>query len=467
MRTRLAAGLAVPLLVLLPAAAAQAAPVDDAASALEKGPGVYVDPQVTSSLSVDWDRVRDAVEAAGTPVFIAALPDANKSATDLHLHTLIDDVGKKGTYVVVGSSSGSVADDLPKVSAAQAWSQAVSAHGGDRTAILLDFVDAVRAEAGSSSSGSSGSSGGGGGTAAGVLVGGIVVLGGGAGLLALRASRRRRRQEAEAFAEVHGAAEEDVTALGEDIARLDVPDSADDATRTDYTGALDAYDRAKQALAASTHVAELQAVTSALEEGRWRMECVRARLAGKPVPERLPPCFFDPRHGPSVTQVSWAPAGGAAREVPVCQADADRIARGEDPQTRQVLVQGSPVPYWNAGPAYAGYSGGFYGGWGGGGFLSGLLLGEVLSGGGGWGGYGYGPGWGGGYAGDGGAGSDGGNGGGDFASGFDFGGSGWGGDSGAGDSGGGGFDFGGGGGGDFGGGGGDSGGGGSDGGGGW
>jgi hypothetical protein len=193
-------------------------------------------------------------------------------------------------------------------------------------------------------------------------------------------------------------------------------------------------------------------VTEALEEGRWRMECVRARLAGKPVPERLPPCFFDPRHGPSVTQVAWSPDGGAPRQVPVCAMDAERVARGLQPQAREVLVGGSRVPYWSAGPAYAPYAGGFFGGWGGGSFLSGLLLGEVLAGPGmggfgGFGGYGYGPGWGGGYEGGGyagGSGDGGGDGGGgDFAGGFDFGGGGW--DGGGGDLGGGG-DFGGGGG---------------------
>ena len=181
---------------------------------------------------------------------------------------------------------------------------------------------------------------------------------------------------------------------------------------------------------------------------------MRARLSGQPLPERRPPCFFNPQHGPSATDVSWAPPGGAPRTVPVCTADADRLARGDDPDERLVGVGGSRVPYWQAPVYYRPYASGFFGGWGGGSFLGGLLLGEMLGGPGlgfgGWGAYDA-------------AAYDGfsdsswqGAGGGDFASQFDVGGGSFGGGgdfSGGFDSGGGGWDGGGGGGGDAGGGG--------------
>jgi hypothetical protein len=158
------------------------------------------------------------------------------------------------------------------------------------------------------------------------------------------------------------------------------------------------------------------------------------------LPERRPPCFFDPRHGPSVADVEWAPPGGAPREVPACAADTERIRNGLEPSTRQVLVDDRQVPFYQA-PAYYGpWYGGFFGG--GGGFLSGLLLGNLLGGFGGygWGGFGglggYGDGgYNGGDGGDGGNGGDGGDfGGGDWGGGGDFGG----GDFGGGDFGGGG-----------------------------
>ena len=85
-------------------------------------------------------------------------------------------------------------------------------------------------------------------------------------------------------------------------------------------------------------------------------------------------------HGPSTTDAEWAPPGGSPREVPVCAADAQRIAEGYEPDARQVAIGGQSMPYWNAGPALApgpaassavgccpGYSmlgGAMFGGWG-------------------------------------------------------------------------------------------------------
>ena len=61
------------------------------------------------------------------------------------------------------------------------------------------------------------------------------------------------------------------------------------------------------------------------------MAAARAHLAGRDEPERRPPCFFDPRHGPSVADVEWQPELGEPREVPVCAADAARLEAGEEP----------------------------------------------------------------------------------------------------------------------------------------
>ena len=48
--------------------------------------------------------------------------------------------------------------------------------------------------------------------------------------------------------------------------------------------------------------------------------------------------------------------------VPACEADAQRVERGEDPEAREVTVGGQRMPYWAAGPMYAPFMGGFYGG---------------------------------------------------------------------------------------------------------
>jgi uncharacterized membrane protein YgcG len=261
----------------------------------------------------------------------------------------------------------------------------------------------------------------------------IIVLIVGAAVWAFSAwSTRRRRQEEEAasLAAVRGTTGEDVTRLGEDVAALDTATAGtalDEATTQDYRRALDAYDSAKSALERMQRPEDARAVTEALEDGRYAVACVRARLAGEPIPVRRPPCFFNPQHGPSTEDVEWAPPGGLPRQVPVCAADAERVKLGAEPDTRKVLVGNTRRPYWEAGPAYSPWAQGYFGGYAMSGLLPGVLLGAVLgSSFGGWDG-GYegsgddGDGGDGGDAGDGGESGDGDFGGGDFGGG-DFGG---------------------------------------------
>ncbi|MYU17195.1 hypothetical protein GTZ78_42570, partial [Streptomyces sp. SID8361] len=105
-----------------------------------------------------------------------------------------------------------------------------------------------------------------------------------------------------------------------------------------------------------------------------------ARREGRPLPQRRPPCFFDPRHGPSVRDVPWAPLGGTRRSVPACAADATRIDDGAEPDARTVPVGGDRRrPYWEAGPAYGPWASGYFGGYGSM-LLPGLLIGTLLGG---------------------------------------------------------------------------------------
>lgn len=200
------------------------------------------------------------------------------------------------------------------------------------------------------------------------------------GLMLVSRTRGRRRL-ARQMAELKDSVQEDVTRLGEDIAALDLrvtDPGLDPAAREDYARALDSYDAAKAAVAAARRPEDMREVTSALEDGRYHMAAVRARLAGEPVPERRPPCFFNPQHGPSARDVVWAPPGGTPREVPACAADAEAVEGGADPDARLVPVGGTRRPYWDAGPLYAPYAGGYYRGFGGVDLLSGMLIGTTL-----------------------------------------------------------------------------------------
>lgn len=260
-------------------------------------------------------------------------------------------------------------------------------------------------------------------------------------------SRRRHTQALEArrtddLTAVRKVADEDVTRFGEELQRLDddlLTATLDEPTRQDYQRALDSYESAKDSVARVTRPDEVRHVTEALEDGRYAVACVQARVAGRPLPARRPPCFFNPSHGPSTTDIDWAPAGGAPRQVPVCAADADRVAQGAQPDVRTVPYGVGRVPYWQGGPAYSPWATGYFGGYAASGLVPGFLLGTLLTP--GIGGWGDGWGWGdGGDASD--AGSDGDWGGSD-AGGGDFGGGDAGGgfDFGGGNDGGGGFDF--------------------------
>ena len=190
----------------------------------------------------------------------------------------------------------------------------------------------------------------------------------------------KTRHERE-WEEVRSSAQDDLVALGDDIRSLDVdvqmPGVSDEAKQR-YGQALEAYQRASEIFDRAKRPEDLAPVSETLEEGRYAMAYTKAVLEGRPPPERRPPCFFDPRHGPSTEEVQWAPPGGSLRPVPACAADALRLKEGFQPHGRQVTVDGRPTDYWNAPRHYGPWAGGYFNGFGGGGLLSTLLMGSAL-----------------------------------------------------------------------------------------
>src|SRR6476620_10379211 len=198
-----------------------------------------------------------------------------------------------------------------------------------------------------------------------------------------RQAEERRALETQ-LATSKRAADEDVTKFGEELQRLDADvagHALDEPMQQDYQRALDAYDDAKMSLDAVTKPDEIRHVTAILEDGRYAVACVKARIARQPLPAKRPPCFFNPAHGPSSRDVDWAPPGGVARTVPACPADEERVLAGADPYIRTVQVGAQRVPYWEGGPAYAPWAQGYYSRWNGSDMLSGMLIGGMLFGG--------------------------------------------------------------------------------------
>jgi hypothetical protein len=195
----------------------------------------------------------------------------------------------------------------------------------------------------------------------------LLILAGGGGaafaaksLVARRATRREDQAELES---VQRLAEEDVILFGEQLQRLDAEvgeHHLDTAARSDYQRALDAYESAQREVPRLRDPEEVSKITDTLATGRYALACVQARVAGREIPELRVPCFFNPQHGPSVTDVIWTRPRRGTRTVPACAQDAARVAAREEPELRTVRIGARTVPYWEAGAAYLPYSRGYF-----------------------------------------------------------------------------------------------------------
>ncbi|MFC9844650.1 hypothetical protein ACFWFF_34885 [Streptomyces sp. NPDC060223] len=354
--------------------------VGTVAAALRESP-VYVDPAASAQLSTaDADTLAKKIRAADKPVFVAVLPA--DFPTENLFQNLRTSTGITGLYAIRLGDQFNARADSAVMSTTAVQNLVTSVQNNENTTTQLnDFADRALANIGGAAPASwdTGSTDGGGvSTTALITVGAVAVLGGaGAYTLVRRNKRRKAEEQRAALDKLRVVVDEDITAFGEELDRLDFHPAeagADDAMRADYERALDAYEQAKSSMAAAQHPEDVRAVTKALEDGRFSLAELAARREGRPVPERRAPCFFDPRHGPSVADATWTPAGGATREVPVCAADQARLADGADPAIREVDTEYGRRPYWDAGPAYGPWAGGYFGG----GLLPGLLVGTML-----------------------------------------------------------------------------------------
>src|SRR5215211_2364700 len=344
--------LALVALLAFPAPALAQGVLDRAADALRISP-VYVDPDAERAISdEEADALRREIDRRDAgPLYIAVLPasaaDEAGGDPDAALTRIANTVQAAGSYAaLIGDHfrAGATGGILPRGEAGRLAAEALH-DGGDTQTVLADFVRRV---------GEARQGGGGGGEGEG---GGfpwflLAIVAVPAALFGLRA-RRRRRAAREELEQVKEVARDDLIALGSDISSLDLDvemPGVDAEAREHYGVAVERYQQAEEALDRASRPEDIERVTSLLEEGRWAMTATKARLEGQPVPERRPPCFFDPRHGPSVEDVEWAPPDGAPRMVPACAADAQRVHDGLEAGSRQRLAGGGGrmTPYWNA-----------------------------------------------------------------------------------------------------------------------
>ncbi|MBB6170043.1 outer membrane lipoprotein SlyB [Nocardiopsis mwathae] len=364
----LAAGLTA--FAAAPASAADAPDVKDVANEL-KSSNIYVDPATDTISDTESELISQQAENAETPVYVVVLEDGTvNSRTEAggYMGQVQQEVGD-GTYLLMDGRD-LVADSTVLSDSAVNAARDAATQQGTQVDAANAFIQKADSEAGAAEAGAMFGM---------VLLGLLVAAVVGGGFFMYSVKKKREAQKAKELAEIKQMATEDVVCLGEDIARLEIDlGKVDDPTRADYTHAMDSYDRAKNTLDTIQRPEEIQHVTKALEDGRYYMTATRARLNGEPVPERRGPCFFNPQHGPSQQDVLWAPPGGSPRTVTACANCAQAVLAGFDPDVRMVEVDGQRRPYYDAGPAYAPYAGGYHGSDMMMGMFTGMMMGSMM-----------------------------------------------------------------------------------------
>ena len=128
----------------------------------------------------------------------------------------------------------------------------------------------------------------------------------------------------------------------------DVSIHSDAEAAEEQAEALNAYERGTAALDAARQPRDMAAVSRAIAEGQYHLACAEALAAGRPRPDRRPTCFFDPRHGMSVSDVTGRPRTAARPAVPACFACADKVEQGIEPDMRTVETVPAPGRYVNS-----------------------------------------------------------------------------------------------------------------------
>lgn len=336
-------------------------------------PGVYVDPAVLSSgrlgssAAARLDRL--AAETPG-PVRVLVVPaDAlrEQDPSDPESYSyqnaiaypddelpgqLYDRVGVDGTYLVLVDAPSSYegrsfnatqfAEDGPTYRVDQAVDDAVTCCAPDYDRMIEAFLATAGEEK----------------TDPWPVIGWVAGIGaalGGLWLGVRRVYQRRaeRAEDAKVADALRPSLTEEVIELEHTVGELppaSASDPVDVATRTRRV--LDLLEEARHRLDEDDGSArmdtprEVEDVVRRLGDARYELVAIDALRQGRPVPDQTAPCFFDPRHGPSVAEAAYTPEGGAERDVPVCARCRDELAAGQEPIVRQLVVDARNRPYW-------------------------------------------------------------------------------------------------------------------------
>lgn len=362
-----------------------------------------VDPVVVedgAQVPLDADAVRAAVAGSAVRVYVlgvsAATADAAGGAQELV--TLVgQELGDSDSVVVVVSEdegvyagNGRVASDRG-VDAATAMDRALAAGGGGAfteeavTAVVLDVVRTVDAQARGESTGSGpgGTSGGtsGGSSALPWLLGAGAL---GAGAYGLARSRGRRRAHAQAMEDLRADVESLYGRLGSDVQTLAPGD--DDVARQALADAAERYNATGALMATADSEGEWAAARRTAVEGLTAARVVRTRLGLDPGPE-IP---MNRSGAPQLSARQVVEVGDERYEgAPDYEPGRPHYFEGGTYEGRVLPGGWYATPFWQTlllGSLLGGRRGGFGGGFGGPVRRRGPVLGGGRRGGSGWGG---------------------------------------------------------------------------------
>ena len=111
---------------------------------------------------------------------------------------------------------------------------------------------------------------------------------------------------------VKAATTHDLGALSDEVVELTqaLELSRDQRAQSLLRDAIDCFERGERSFDAAEAPNDFAEVTAAIGRSRYLLACVRARLEHTAMPDAMQPCFFDPRHGPAVRHIVWAPPTG-------------------------------------------------------------------------------------------------------------------------------------------------------------
>lgn len=346
--------------VLLAVALPAAAQTPDQVAAEVRDRGYWIDP----ALPADEARISAAVAAAGNAgvrLFVVLLDEDPAGGPTTFADALLDRLGDGSVLVLSATGEGMASWDLDQGQIDEALDAGYAAGGGD-----AGYVDAVVASLTGESVNTGGGTEDGGETAGGGKTGLIVLLAvvGGLVLLVVWAVRRqgkataasRRRSIEEARREIKAQLDAMANTILEISDKVSLSNSREDNQYLEQASRV--FTEASEGYEAATDPARLEEISDRLDEARWQLDAAAALADGKPVPARpaaaeRSACFFDPTHGGPFEDAEVRTAAGT-KTVRVCSVDAEKLRRGQQPDTRMIEVDGRNVPAATAPRSYGG-----------------------------------------------------------------------------------------------------------------